>query len=417
MRFLNSIYFKLLAFILIAFILYQECFIKNNKDFDIFIGASKLVFEGKDCYDVWIKSGSEGLKYFYSPFFAVLMYPLKELPQVLYTFIWTSLNILIIYRIFCLFPFFLPQKKISENKKKVLNLLVLAFTVRYILDNLDLGQMTVFLVWASMESMRLISEKKYIFGAALLALIINIKLIPLSLIFYLIYKKEFRAVVYTSSFFIIYLFIPSVFIGYTFNNELLHHWLNSLTGIAIPSVHDDEGRQGLSSLIPSLLIDTPIQFNLKRNFVNLQEGEVNYVLNSVRLVILALVAFLIGKPFQELKNKKSLYYDLSLICLVTPLIFPHQGKYSFFYLLPAYSYCIYSLVRMKPIRSKLKNIYQMCNILLITSFCLVTLTTDGLIGRTASDFTEYIHLIAYGSFLLLAVLFMLKPKIKRLKTY
>lgn len=410
MRFLNTVYFKTFAVLGLAFILYLECFIKNNKDFDIFIGASKLVFEGKSCYNVWLKSGSEGLKYFYSPLFAVLLFPLKDLSQLAYDFIWMVINLFIIYRIFRLMPLFLPLKNISQTKKNAFVLLLLASTIRYILDNLDLGQMTLILVWASLESMLLIFEKKYLYGSALLALIINIKLIPVTLVFYLIYKKEFRAVFFTISFFILYLYIPALFVGHTFNNELLHQWLNSLSGTALNSIREDVGRPSLSSLIPSLLMKTPIQFGLNRNFIDLQEETVGLILNVIRLVILLVLAYIFGKPFQSIQNKKTMYYDLSLICLVTPLIFPHQGKYSFFYLLPAYSYCLYELIKLKKIQSKLNRTYQKTLLLVLISFSAVTLTTDGLIGRKASDFTEYFHFISYGSIALLIAMSFLKPK-------
>ncbi len=410
MQFLKTSFFKILGVLVLIFIFYQECFVKNNKDFDIFIGASQLVFEGKNCYEVWLKSGAEGLRYFYSPLFAVLLFPLKDLPQVAYNFVWTGINLLFIYRTFKLLPFFLPLKSFSEKKRTLFSFLLFVLTARYMLDNLDLGQMTFLLVWATMESMRLIFQKKHLTGAALLALIINIKLIPLAFVFYLIYKREFRAVLLTGAFFVLYLFLPAVFIGPSFNNELLQNWFHSLSGTAAHSIHDDAGRPSLSSLIPSLLMDTPLQFGLKRNFINLSEGTVNGVLNTVRLLMLLVLAFLFGKPFQTIRDKKEFFYDLSLICLATPLIFPHQGKYSFFYLLPAYAYCLYSVLKLRYVQDKLKNTYQLSKNLLIGSFCLVTLTTDGLIGRKASDFTEYLHLISYGALILLVAMVYLKPK-------
>lgn len=410
MRFFKTPLFKILGVLVLTFIFYQECFVKNNKDFDIFIGASQLVFEGKNCYEVWLKSGAEGLRYFYSPLFAVLLFPVKDLPQVAYNFVWTGINLFFICRIFKLLPFFLPLNRFSENKRTVFVLLLFLLTTRYMLDNLDLGQMTFLLVWASMESMRLVYEKKYLTGSALLALIINIKLIPLAFVFYLLYKREFRAVLLTTAFFILYLFLPAIFIGPSFNNELLQNWFHSLSGTTVHSIHDDAGRPSLSSLIPSLLMDTPLQFDFKRNILNLPEGTVNTILNSIRFLILLILTLLFGKPFQTIKNKKKLFYDLSLVCLTTPLIFPHQGKYSFFYLLPAYAYCLYSIIKLKALQNKLKSVYQLCKVLLIISFCLVTLTTDGLIGRKASNFTEYLHLISYGSMILLIALIFLKPK-------
>ena len=408
MRFFTTPYFKVLSVIVVLFIFYQECIVKHNKDFEIFIGASQLIFEGQNCYEVFLKSGSSGLKYFYSPLFAVLLYPLKDLHQYLYNFVWLVLNLFLIYRIFSLLFFFLPVNKLSRVKQQGFLLLVVACSARYILDNLDLGQMTFLLVWGSLESIKLIFEKKYFTGAAILAFIINIKIIPIALVVYLIYKREFFAVLLTSLFFVFYLYLPVIFIGYDFNSELLQNWFSSLTKTTENSIYEDACRPSLSSLIPSLFTDTEIQFSVKRNFINLDSESTNLILNAVRGGILLFLSYLFGKPFQRIASIKPVFYDLSLICLVTPLIFPHQGKYSIFYLLPAYAYVIYSIIKMQ--NAKKRSVYISTLTLLIASFLFVTLTTDGLIGRRLSDFTEYLHFITYGTLSLLFAMVNLKPK-------
>jgi hypothetical protein len=410
MRFFSTLYFKLFAVVILVFIFYQECVVKNNKDFDVFIGASRLIFDKQNCYDVWLKSGSEGLKYFYSPLFAVLLFPLKSAPQFFYNLIWLSLNLFLIFRTFSLLSFFLPLHKFSKIKFHGFVLLVLICSLRFILDNLDLGQMTFFLVWGSLECMRLIFQKKHLTGALLLALLINIKIIPIALLAYLIYKKDFRVVLLTLLFSVFFLYLPSIFIGTDFNNELLHSWFTSLKGTSVNSIHDDAGRPSLSSLIPSLVMDTEILFSVKRNFISLDADSAHQILNGFRCLLLVFLCFLFGRPFQKIITKKFLFYDLSLICLATPIVFPHQGKYSFLYLLPAYAYTLYSLIRMQLIKTKYKSTYLRPLIFMLLSFTFTTLTTDGLIGRRLSDFTEYLHLITYGAFFLLFALICLKPK-------
>jgi hypothetical protein len=403
---------KLWLGLLFIILLIYESIIKHNKDFDVFISASKLIFEGKTCYEVWLKSGTSGLKYFYSPLFAVLLFPLKNLPQIAYNFIWIGINLVIIYRTFFLLSFFLPLKNLSENRKKLFFILSILCSARYILDNLDLGQMTFLLVWASLEASKLISQKRFIAGSSLLALVINFKLIPIAILPYLFYKKEFKAFGLTLLFFALYLFIPSVVLGYEFNMQLVRSWLSSLTITESNSIYEDLGRPSLSSLIPSLIMETPTEFSVKRNFANLNAASTTWILNVVRLILLALLALLFGRPFKKATNKKRLFYDISLIFIATPLVFPHQGKYSFFYLMPAYAYCIYSLIKLHTLKQlpKYKRINLLVLVVVSLSFMSVTLTTDGLIGRKLSDFSEYIHLITYGTFFLLTAMIFLKPK-------
>ena len=412
MRFLNTRSFKIIAGIVLLLLLYVECVLKHNKDFDIFIGASRLVFEGSTCYDVWIKSGTSGLKYYYSPLFATLLFPLKDVPQVFYNLVWMLINFTVIFRVFSLFRFFLPLAKVKESNKNWFYLLCFISSVRFILDNLDLGQMTFILVWGTMESLRLVKLKKHLSGAALLALIINIKLIPLCFLPYLIYKREFRAVTLTLAFCLLYLFLPAIFIGYHFNNQLLEAWLNTIANTTHNSIIDDIGRPSLSSVIPSLLMETTVQYSLKRNILDLDAQTVGTVLNAVRCLLLLVLVFLFGRPFKKLGTPKELFFDLSLICIVTPLFFPHQGKYAYFYLLPAFAYCLYALMRLYPLKNNpnYRKIWKKTFALTAIAFACTTLTTDGLIGRPLSNFTEYLHFILYGALALLGAMTCLRPK-------
>jgi hypothetical protein len=414
MRFLNSKYFKapvlILILIFILALLYIECVVNHNKDLDIFVAASRLVFDKQNCYDIWLHSGTAGLKYFYSPLFAVILFPLKDLPQIACNFIWLSLNLFLAYRIFTLIPFFLPLRKMPEKKKQLFYLLLILSCGRFFFDTFSLGQMTIILVWGSLESMGFFSEKKTITGSALLALIINVKIIPIALLGYLFYKGHVRAVLYTSIFLVIYLFLPGLFIGFSFNNELLGNWYASITSTTGNSIIEDYGRQSLSSCIPALLMDTPVKFGFSRNVVNLDPSQVNGVLNGVRLIFVIAIAVLLGKPFSKVRSRKELFYGVALTCLLTPLFFPHQGKYSFFYLVPAQAWCIYTLMRLSTLKNRtiFGRAYKTALLLVVLSFVMLTLTTDGLIGRKASDFCEYLQLITIGTICLFAGMVVLR---------
>ena len=155
-----------------------------------------------------------------------------------------------------------------------------------------------------------------------------------------------------------------------------------------------------------------MQFSIKRNFLSLDAATTNSILMSARLALLLLLTFLFGKPFQKFKSKKKLFYDIALVFMATPLVFPHQGKYAIFYLITAYAYCIYMLIRLFHLRRRpyYKKIYLFTFLFVILSFVGVTLTTDGLIGRRLSDVSEYLNLIIYGAFFLLAAMAFIRPK-------
>jgi hypothetical protein len=405
MKFVNTVYFKILTVLFLLFLVYQECFVKPNKDFDIFIEAAKLISAGQQCYDLWL--GQAALKYYYSPLFGVLLFPFTHVPQIVYNLFWLICNFFFIYRSMTLLKFYLPLQTLSNKKIRLLYALCILSCARFIMDNLDLGQMTPMLLWGTLESVRLIYLKKIIPGAGLLALIINIKIIPVAVLAYLVYKREYRATALVLVFSLIYLFLPAIVIGYGYNNALLMSWYRSISGTHANSIAEDAGRPSLSSLIPALFSPSEIQFGIKRNFVSLPVESATMVLNISRVLLLLILACLFGRPFQKIKNSVTLFFDISLVCLATPLVFPHQGKYSILYLLPAYAYTLFTLIHYKAEALK-KGKFAM--LLVVLSFILCTLTTDGLIGRRLSDACEYLHLITYGTFCLLAAMVILRPE-------
>lgn len=400
---LNKAY-KILFVILLLGLYVVVCINNPNKDFDIFIGASQLVQAGKTCYEVWLHSGSSGLKYFYSPLFAVILFPINHSPQIVYNSVWFVFNLFFLWRLCVILQYFLPEStKQIKNKQWLIALSILAVS-RFVFDNLQLGQMNIFLVWGSLEAWHLNLKNQKIAAAAILALIINIKLIPLAILVLFIYMGEFKTAVLTIMFVLVSLFLPGLIIGFDFNFVLLGDWQKSILSTNNSSILDDYGRQSLSAFIPALFMDTPIQFNLKRNVLSLEPSTVKLILSCVRLGLLLLVALLLGKPFKSVKNKHEALYALALVCLCTPLIFPHQGKYAFFYLLPAYTYVISSLDQIPKKTSLGRQL-----ILPALSFILLTLSTDGLIGRYLSDYCEYLNFITIGSLFLVGQLIIFRP--------
>lgn len=412
----NFIFF--ISTILLLGLFYFECFIDVDKDIDAFIGASKLIASGESCYNTWIPSGGDFLLYYYSPLFALLLSPLTFLPQTFVNIIWLSFNLFFLYRIFRLIEFYLPISTLSSRNRNFYFLLLALSIFRFLLYNFDLGQMTIFLVFASLESIRLILEDKKTLGAALLALAINIKLLPITLLAYLIYRGEFRASILTVLFFVLYLFLPAIFIGMDFNTSLIVEWWNLLTNTIDNSLADDSGRPSLSSFIPSLLMEINGKLDIRRNILSLNVETAILILNIVRgLLVLLTLYFLKSLPFRKVKDLVQNYYALAYILLIIPLIFPHQGKYSFFYMLPAFSYSIYMVFclfkkKKETVDYKVPIPFKLAISSLIASFVLTTLTTDGIIGRHYSDVADHFHLITIGALVLIIPLAIFRPETK-----
>lgn len=407
--------FFLLGGILVLLFIYFESFVKAEKDFDVFIGAAKLIREGKTCYNSWIPSGKDAMCYCYSPLFAIVLIPLSYLSQYGYNIVWISLNIFFLYRIILLINFFSGRSSLTSKWKPYFYLIITICTLRFLLYNFDLGQMTIFLVYASMESSRLIAENKKWQGASLLAFAINIKLLPLTLLFYFVYRGEFKASIFIIFFSLIYLFLPALFLGFSFNNRLLQDWWSVMTTMANNSMFEDVGRESLSALVPAYVMDVKEEINFHRNVLSLSVENTFYILNLCRIIFVLLsIYFFRAFPFKKITNPFFHYYALSYILLITPLIAPHQGKYAFFYSLPAFSYLTYfvlsyfttSAIHGKELKDKMKIVIAG----IIVSFIFTTLTSDGIIGRNLSNIANYYHLITIGIIILILPLALLTPE-------
>lgn len=400
----------LLLAVLILIYLIKEAL--ENGDFKIFLSAASLVHEGISPYKEWItvSEGSSGL-YYYSPFWAMLLIPLSYLPQFVVHFSWLLLNMWFLSRLYKLFQNYIQPFNLTTKQHKIIVILSMAVSIRFLLYNIGMLQMTIFILWTCFESISLIKKDKLILGSLLLALAINIKLLPLVLVPYLIWKKEFTSCIAVILFNILFLLLPSVFIGWDFNLQLHIDWwaqinptkenLNFETSLGIHS---------LSALIPSLLSETISKVDLRRNLFDLNPELIKSIIQGVQIVLIGSVLFIIGLPkkmgssfqFKELR-------ELGYLMLLIPIIFPHQQKYAFYLALPAQIYLITYLVILAKSKPK-KWIYSPIAILFLLAFILMTISTDGIVGKKLYQIGQHYKLITHGTFLLVISLLLSHPK-------
>jgi hypothetical protein len=399
--------------ILSLFIIIKEAM--GNGDFKVFLGAAKLLRNGDNIYSNWIfvSNGAYGL-YYYSPLFALLLIPFNSMPNFIPNLIWLLLSVYFLYRIWQLIRIYFDLEKFDKPERNLLLILTFLFTVRFIHLNIAMIQMTIYLLWSIFESMHSFNSKQHLKGSVILALAINIKILPIVMIPYLIYRNKLKPVLFTIGFLFAFLLIPSLFIGFEFNNYLLSEWwkvINPLnnehmieTGL---KMHD------LTALIPVILFKTSGEIELRRNIVNIDFKYVELILNSIRLLlILFTFYFLKTPPFKPAKSKIHELWELSYIILLIPLIFPHQQKYAFVLIFPTVAYVMYFLIFLYRFDQQeyKKSRWKTMRILLIIIFILTTITTDGIIGIPLNRITQHYKTITYGAILLLYVLTMCHPK-------
>ena len=156
----------------------------NGGDFDVFLEASRKLVAGENIY---APPFVRGLQYYYSVLFATLLIPFSH--QVFWSEVgWALLSYGLLYRSARLFKNWLIPAQCPEKTQQTWALLSVLFALQSILYNIWLLQLTIFLLWCVLEAMNLVQKGKEGLAAGLLALAINIKMMPLLILPYLFYR-------------------------------------------------------------------------------------------------------------------------------------------------------------------------------------------------------------------------------------
>lgn len=401
---LKSPYLKYtLPVLLLAYILLET---RQHQDFDIFLLASKDFMQGGN---IFVHHYEDGFRFFYSPLFAAVLIPFTFLPVYVARIIWLTLNVLAFVRMFKVIKSYLNFDAFSDKQKRWFDFLSVVFSAKLILDNFHNGQMTIFMLLFMLEGLRLINANKVLWGAALIALGINFKFLPLVLLPYLFYNKQLKACAFIVGWCMLFLFLPALVCGFEFNTVLLKDWLLAInpSNTAHLIDTDETTLNGLTTLIPTLLMDKvpdPHALMYKRNILNVGVSTVVATITVARLLLLCFVFyFLRRKPFTPPKNKLQTLWELSYVFLLIPLIFPHQQHYAFLMMMPASMYVMYGLFVSK------KHTHKM-DWGLLSGLILIYLFTNAhlLLGEFREYYNHY-KIITYGGLLMIVLLAILKP--------
>lgn len=392
--------------------LYSILQVGNNGDFKVFLEAADTLRNGTSPYHVWFVH--HNCLYLYSPFFATVLMPFTYLPDVVPNGVWMIALWFFTFRSIQLIKKLVPYAAESDWQKKLLVLIPFALTLRFWLYNIELLQMTLFILWCVLEGYHLCTQKKYLRAGLIIALGINIKILPIVLVPYLLLRGHWKVLPPLIFFSFVMLLFPALFFGFDFNLLLHKMWwteINPASGSQY-AIESDLGPQSLNALIPSLLMPTNGDLPLQRNLFDVPLPLVMTIVRAAQLLLIGFTLYFTGIRIRSAQSGIHAAWELSYILLIVPLIFPHQQKYAFFLCLPASMYITWFLMNVynQPFRLFPKWKWKWMIALVAVSFVLMTLTTDGLIGINANQITQHYKLITYGCLLLGTVLAICHPK-------
>jgi hypothetical protein len=268
-------------------------------------------------------------------------------------------------------------------------------------------QVNLLLLYLSMEGLYQIQQvNRKLLGSILIALGCIIKILPVVFIPYLIYRREFKATLFIICTVMLVFIIPVPFMGLHFTHELYHDWWGVISPVRpeytyLSSAYGGVGVQSLAAFI-TVFFSAGNYNGLNISLMSLAPQQLNYILFTLQAIFVLLTLwFLRSYPFTPSESKVQEFYEQAYIFLVTPLLFPHQQKYAFVFIFPAYAF-IYTWLIWR--RRNKKPVGRLFYFLAILAFCLLTLTTDGLIGMKLSQMLQYMKSITFGVFVLILLL-------------
>ncbi len=325
-------HFQVVAMIALAIFLIIEAF--RQCDFNIFFTAGKDILVGENLYT---KIYQGWLHYYYSPFFALLISPFTFLSEYVITLLWLVLNVYFFYRIWEILSDWLELNLLSVSTQRWFFWGSVILGVQGIRDNIHYHQITIMMVYLTLQGLDLILKKKEWQGGALIALGINIKILPIVFLPYLIYRGYWKGAFSVVLVWTFLLVLPAIFIGWEYNSFLLSEWWNGINPSQKENVLDFS-RAGFGSLVTAL-------FHSEKGetrpifLTQLSMDSIVLITNGLRLFMAVFTLyFLRTLPFQKAKSNLHRLWEVGYLFLVIPFLFPHQQNYAYFFIYPAIVY-------------------------------------------------------------------------------
>jgi Glycosyltransferase family 87 len=384
-----------------------ECFRDAQRagDFIGYVNAGNSVLNGNSIYTDYLNT--------WPPFFSIFCVPLAWLDNfspILVRSIWLigigiawvgimrlSSRIFLNRRL--VFSVVNPNE-ISWTDWKILLPFLLVF--RFVIDDLANIQINSYMLLACLVVIDQIERGKFIVPSLILAFIISLKVYPVFLLLFLVWKRHWHFALYTTALLVMINGISFLVFGWEGAIANYAEWVETrLTGPIILHYKN----QSIFPLMAGLFSDVTRGLEIKFNVLSLD-------LNTVKKLTLVLMIVTSSIPLWNMKGsmqKTSAVlrkWEWAMVLAVIPIFSPLAWKYYFVFLLPIY---IQLLMAIRSLPSfKTYPFY-----LFVLSVILTILTTDGLIGTYYSDVFEIFGCITVGTIILLGLGWHFHSKIRQ----
>ncbi len=210
-------------------------------DFHVYYASSHNYLSGNPIY-----IAHEGIEEFkYSPLFALVFSPFTMLQEHSALYLWSVLNIFLLYLIFYLF-YKLKLVSFATPRDLLLIFCLFALTGRFIFENIKIGQINILLCCLLVLTMYWEKSQKDFLASIALAFSLMIKFFPLLFLVYFLLKRRFRLAGLTGLMVVFFLLLPSIYSGLSLNLKYIHEWFLLLKLTPAPLLYSVKNNSFLS---------------------------------------------------------------------------------------------------------------------------------------------------------------------------
>ncbi|OGW84295.1 MAG: hypothetical protein A2987_01685 [Omnitrophica bacterium RIFCSPLOWO2_01_FULL_45_10] len=201
----------------------------------------------------------------------------------------------------------------------------LLFNLRFILLNIDRGQVNLVILALLAYFMYYLSNRKEVTAGIYLGIAIVFKIVPAIFLIYLILKKRIRALSAALITSLALLFLPSFKWGFKYNMELMNSWLSALR-MTLPAEYLNYKNQSLLAMLSRFFSKSSDCF-----IIGLDEKYLLLLVGLVYIIAIALLIYAVGKKGNVKSEHERSLCDLSLFFIAMILLSPVGTKATFIY--------------------------------------------------------------------------------------
>ena len=324
---------------------YNTAISLSGGDFDAFLEAANKFKQNISIY--CSPHENYGKQYYYSIFFAWVLSYFSSYPT-LCKFVWSIFSFGLLFRVYNLVCFYLRINFLSKKNKLKWAMTIGVLSLNTITDNISRIQLSILILWIILESFNFAQKNKKIMASSLLALGINIKILPIIVLPYYLIKGEYKLLTYTVVLVLVLYLIPAFAIGFELNLVWLKQWWEIINPQNYIHTHEFKsiGVISISSLISNYFIDSLNQKGILTSFIQLDLNSARLLFNVIRI---AFFAFFFSSFYRLRSSKAPMihFYFLSILTLLISILFPHQQRYATLFVLPSIAYLSYYFIQVQ----------------------------------------------------------------------